>query len=100
VCGGDGAGDLRDTGVLSEVATPGPQRSQDRVVVGVRGEDRDLDVGVSAADLSGGFDPVHAGHAQIHHHDAGRVSSTGAMAWSPSAATATSWASSPSASPE
>jgi hypothetical protein len=50
-----GLADLRGTRVLGQVAAgPGPQRVDDRAVVGVRGQDQDLDAGVMVAQPAGG----------------------------------------------
>jgi hypothetical protein len=62
--------DLVAVGVLGEIAArPGPQRREESVVVGVRGEHDDLGAGVVGADPTGRLDAVAAGHAQIHQHD-------------------------------
>ncbi len=65
--------DLGTAGVLGEVAArTGPQRVEDRAVVGVGGEDDDAHVGVLGAQPAGGLDAVAARHAQVHQHDVGR----------------------------
>jgi hypothetical protein len=66
----DGAGDLGDPGVLREVpAGACLERVQDRLVVGVGGEDDDLGLGLGSADLPGRLDAVKPRHPQVHQHD-------------------------------
>ena len=68
---GDRPHELLDPGVLQQVATRArAHRGHDRVVV-EHGEDEHGDVGVVLDDLSGGRDPVQAGHLQVHEHDVG-----------------------------
>ena len=75
-CGGrfERTRDLGAAGVLGqEPAGAGRERLEDGGVVGVRGEDDDLDVGMLGRDASGRFDAVAAWHAQVHEHDVGFV---------------------------
>ena len=64
--------DLDAAGVLGEKASGARrERLEDGRVVGMRGEDDDLDVGMLSLDASGRFDAVAAWHAQVHQHDVG-----------------------------
>ena len=73
--GGDGADrlfDLFGAGVFGQVAAgAGLQCGEQRLVVGIGGEDEDLRLGEGGADVACRLGAVHLGHAQVHEHDVG-----------------------------